>query len=95
MNENEIKIAERFNILDKCQKLEKDFLRLSRITKVEFDLNGLYDNIYQVIMLAGGFLLASGKSQHVMPKKAVADITETVPETGTDEIVAGDEEVPL
>ena len=51
MNENEIKIAERFNILDKCQKLEKDFLRLSRITKVEFDLNGLYDNIYQVIIL--------------------------------------------
>ena len=48
-----------------------------------------------VMMLAGGFLLASGKSQHVMPKKAVADITETVPETGTDEIVAGDEEVPL
>ena len=32
MNENEIKIAERFNILDKCQK-------------------GLYDNIYQVIIL--------------------------------------------
>lgn len=29
-----------------------------------------------VMMLAGGFLLASGKSQHVMPKKAVADITE-------------------
>ena len=28
-------------------------------------------------------------------KKAVADITDTVPETGTDEIVAGDEEVPL
>ena len=27
-----------------------------------------------VMMLAGGFLLASGKSQHVMPKKAVADI---------------------
>lgn len=51
MNENEIKIAERFNILDKCQKLEKDFLQLSRITKVEFDLNGLYDNIYQVIIL--------------------------------------------
>jgi hypothetical protein len=48
-----------------------------------------------VMTLAGGFLLASGKSQHVMPKKAVADITETVPETGTDEIVAGDEEVPL
>ena len=63
-----------------------------------------------VMMLAGGFLLASGKSQHVInlwrkptrlpvgvvrPKKAVADITETVPETGTDEIVAGDEEVPL
>ena len=51
MEEKEIKIAERFNILDKCQKLEKDFLRLSRITKVEFDLNGLYDNIYQVIIL--------------------------------------------
>lgn len=51
MEEKEIKIAERFNILDKCQKLEKDFLQLSRITKVEFDLNGLYDNIYQVIIL--------------------------------------------
>ena len=51
MEEKEIKIAERFNILDKCQKLEKDFLQLCRITKVEFDLNGLYDNIYQVIIL--------------------------------------------
>lgn len=28
MNENEIKIAESFNILDKCQKLEKDFYGL-------------------------------------------------------------------
>lgn len=38
---------------------------------------------FAVMMIAGGFLLSSGKSQHVIPQKAVADITETIPETGT------------
>ena len=54
-----------------------------------------YDKRIKKNVIYGTCSLASGKSQHVMPKKAVADITETVPETGTDEIVAGDEEVPL
>ena len=47
------------------------------------------------LMLVGGVTVAANKSNHVMPKKAMADITETAPETGSDEIVAGDEEVPL
>lgn len=46
-----------------------------------------------IMMIAGGFMISSGKN--LMPRKAMADITETMPDTGSDEIVAGNEEVPL
>ena len=44
-------------------------------------------------VLCAGVILYTGNGG--AGATAVADITETVPETGTDEIVAGDEEVPL
>jgi len=44
-------IAEKFNILDKVQKLESDLLNIEGVTKVEFDLCGFYDNMNQVIFL--------------------------------------------
>ena len=48
-----------------------------------------------IAMLTGTIVTVSNKCHTIIPKKLVADITETIPETGSDEIVAGDEEVPL
>ena len=47
------------------------------------------------LMLVGGISVAANKWKSVVPKKTMADITETMPDTGSDEIVAGEEEVPL
>ena len=44
-------------------------------------------------VLCAGIILYTGNGG--TGATAVADITETIPETGTDEIIAGDEEVPL
>lgn len=52
MKEREIRTAKKFGILDKCQELEQELLQIGRIKKIEFDLNGFYSDIYQVIILA-------------------------------------------
>lgn len=51
MKDRERKTAERFNILEQCEKLEKELLNIDRVIDVDFDLNGFYDDIYQVIIL--------------------------------------------
>ena len=52
MKERELKTAQKFGILNKCQALEKELLQIDRVEKIEFDLDGFYSNIYKVIILA-------------------------------------------
>jgi hypothetical protein len=52
MKEREVRTAKKFGILDKCQELEQELLQIGRVEKIEFDLNGFYSDIYQVIILA-------------------------------------------
>lgn len=52
MEERELRAAKKFGILDKCQELEQELLQIGRVKKIEFDLDGFYSNIYQVIILA-------------------------------------------
>ena len=51
MKEREVRTAKKFGILDKCQELEQELLQIGRVEKIEFDLNGFYSDIYQVIIL--------------------------------------------
>ncbi len=51
MEERERKTAERFGILEKVEKLEKELLTIAGVAEVDFDLNGFYDNMNQVIFL--------------------------------------------
>lgn len=51
MRYEEYKIAEKFNIIDKVQKLEKELLTIKDVTDVCFDLRGFYDNMHDVIFL--------------------------------------------
>lgn len=52
MKEREVRTAKKFGILDKCQELEKELSQIDKVKKIEFDLDGFYSNIYQVIILA-------------------------------------------
>lgn len=51
MKERELRTAKQFNIVDKVEKLEKELLEVNGVTEVEFDLDGFYDNMHQVIFL--------------------------------------------
>lgn len=43
--------AQRFNIKGKCERLETALLAVPGVVEVEFDLDGFYDNLHQVIFL--------------------------------------------
>lgn len=43
--------AQRFNIKGKCERLETALLAIPEVTEVEFDLDGFYDHLQQVIFL--------------------------------------------
>ena len=45
------KTAIKFGILEQCEALEKDLLTIPHCVSVEFDLDGFYDNLNQVIFL--------------------------------------------
>lgn len=51
MRERTIKTAEQFSILNKVENLEKDLMAVDGVADVEFDLDGFYDNMNQVIVL--------------------------------------------
>ena len=57
MRTREIKTAERFGILERCRAFEKDLLAIGDVVPdksddgVPFDLSGLYDDIFQVIIV--------------------------------------------
>ncbi len=51
MRERERKTAERFNVVDKVEQLKKQIMEIADASKVDVSLDGLYDDIYQVIIL--------------------------------------------
>lgn len=51
MKARELRIAEKFKIVSECQKLEKELLQIDNVIEVDFDLDGFYDNMDQVIIL--------------------------------------------
>lgn len=51
MKERELNTAIKFNIVEECKKLETELLQIDRVAEVEFDLDGFYDNMNQVIVL--------------------------------------------
>ena len=50
MKEREIKTAKRFGVLDRIEALERELLNIEHVVEVEFDLDGFWDDIRQVII---------------------------------------------
>ena len=51
MNDRTAATAARFGISEQCAALQRDLLTLPGAVKVEFDLDGFYDHMEQVILL--------------------------------------------
>ena len=51
MDEKTRRTAERFDIIDKVEKLQKELLQIDGVIDVEFDIDGFYDNIGDFIFL--------------------------------------------
>ena len=51
MNARHAAPAARFGIAEQCAALERDLLEIPGAVKVEFDLDGFYDHLQQVILL--------------------------------------------
>lgn len=49
--ERDIQTAKRFGITSQCERLEADLLKIPGVVDVEFDLDGFYDDLHQVIFL--------------------------------------------
>lgn len=50
-NDRHAKTAHRYGIVSKCENLEADLLKIPGVISVDFDLDGFYDNMRQVIFL--------------------------------------------
>ena len=51
MRERDYVTAKRFGVLERIQEFEKKLLEVDHVIDVEFDLDGFYDDIRQVIFL--------------------------------------------
>lgn len=51
-NDRHLRTAEQYGIKEQCEKLEQELLNIDGVTNIEFDLDGFYDNLGQVIFLA-------------------------------------------
>nr|DAQ92813.1 MAG TPA: hypothetical protein [Caudoviricetes sp.] len=62
MNDRTTATDARFGISEQCAALERDLLTLPGVVKVEFDLDGFYDNLRQVIFLVKFDIPAANKN---------------------------------
>lgn len=51
MNDRSTATAARFGISEQCAALQRDLLTIPGAVEVEFDLDGFYDHLQQVILL--------------------------------------------
>lgn len=82
MKDKEFKIAEKFNILDKVQKLEKELLAVNGVTDIDFDLDGFYDNMCQVIFVAKYDILANLDNYFEVRRQLIKEIIKVAANNG-------------
>lgn len=65
-----------FGIMDKCEKLEKELLQIEGITEIEFDLDGFWSGIYQVIILTKYDIPVSLENYYEVRKSVINQVIE-------------------
>ena len=79
----EMETAKRFGILDKMEKLEKDLLSVENASNfIDFDLNGFYDDMKQVIVIIGYNIPVGTENYFEVRRRFVVDVLEVAKENG-------------
>ena len=76
------KTAERFGLTEKIEKLQRELLEIEFIEDVEFDLDGFYSNINQIIFLTEYNIPVSAENYFSLRRKMVEEILETAVRNG-------------
>lgn len=82
MRERELRTAKQFNIVDKVEKLEKELLEINGVTGVEFDLDGFYDNMHQVIFLTKYDIPVASENYFELRKQLLNDVIKVANNNG-------------
>lgn len=82
MKERELRTAKKFNIVNKVEKLEKELLEIAGVTEVEFDLDGFYDDMHQVIFLTKYNILVVAENYFELRNRLINDVIKVANENG-------------
>lgn len=75
-DDRHLRTAEQYGIKEQCEKLEQELLNIDGVTNIDFDLDGFYDDLGQVIFLAK-YEIDDNKSyfaERIRIKSKIADI---------------------
>lgn len=82
MKERELRTAKKFNIVDKVEKLKKELLEINGVTEVEFDLDGFYDNMHQIIFLTKYDIPVASENYLELREQLLNDVIKVVNNNG-------------
>ena len=74
--------AIKFGILEQCEAFEKDLLTITHCVGVEFDLDGFYDNLPQVIFLTKYDIPLSIENYFAVRKQFKIDVLQVAAKYG-------------
>ena len=77
LDERQRKTAERFGLTEKIEKLQRELLEIEYIEDVDFDLDGFYDNMNEVIFLTKYNIPVSVENYYRLFHRMIKEILET------------------
>lgn len=81
-SERQWKTAERFGLNGKIEKFQRELLKIEYVEDVAFDLDGLYDNINEVIFLTKYNIPTAAENYYSLRRKMAEEILETANKNG-------------
>lgn len=82
LDERQRKTAERFGLTEKIEKFQRELLEIEYIEDVEFDLDGIYDDINEVIILTKYNIPVSAENYYSLRRKMTEEALETANKNG-------------
>ena len=82
LDERTERTAKQFNILDKIEKLQNDLMQVDGVTEVEFDIDGFYDYIQQVVFLTKYDIPVSLENYFDVRKTLINNVLEVAKNNG-------------
>ena len=82
LKDREKRTAEKYNIMGNIEKLHNDLLQIDRVTEVDFDLDGFYDNMRQVIVLTKYYIPVTLENYYDVRRELKQNVIEIAKENG-------------